>query len=307
VRAIDGPEILAWDQIAAAVTGQLRRRGVGVEVLDVRNHMSSWEQIRKRTASAALVGDPDFTTIPDCALADLFDEVPAPPDADLVVVIGPGAALVAHDELWYADLPKRYAEAAVVRGEGRNLGQPADGGPPTTRRLFYVDWPLLDRHRELIASSIDRWIDTQDIGNPKWLTALALRATLRALSTRPFRTRPTFDTTSWGGHWAQDRLGFNPESQNTALGYELIAPESGILLDPAPDQAAEVPFQLLVGLYPEPVLGTTVHRRFGTSFPIRFDYLDTFGGGSLSVHCHPQEEYMRTVFGGPTPSMRPTT
>jgi len=300
VLAIDGPQILEWDQIAAEVNGQLARRGADVELLDVRDRLSSWEQIRKRTASAALAGDPDFTTIPGCTLGDLFDEVPAPADADrLVVVIGPGAALVAHDELWYADLPKRYAEAAVVRGEGRNLGQPADGGPPTTRRLFYVDWPLLDRHREAIAGSIDRWIDTQDIGNPKWLTAHALRATLQALSTRPFRTRPTFNTTSWGGHWAQGRLGFNPGSRNTALGYELIAPESGILLGPAPNQAAEVPFQLLVGLYPELVLGPTVHQRFGTSFPVRFDYLDTFGGGSLSVHCHPQEDYMRTVFGWP--------
>jgi mannose-6-phosphate isomerase class I len=301
VLAIDGPVVLDWERIAAAVTGQLRRRGADVEVLDVREAMSAWEQIRKRTSPAPpLADDPDFTTIPSCALADLFDEVPVTSDADnLVVVIGPGAALVAHDELWYADLPKRYAEAAVVRGEGRNLGQPADGRPPTTRRLFYVDWPLLDRHREVIASSIDRWIDTQDIANPKWLTAQALRATLRALSTMPFRTRPTFNTTSWGGHWARDRLGFNPASRNTALGYELITPESGILLGPAPDQAAEVPFQLLVGLYPELVLGPTVHQQFGTSFPIRFDYLDTFGGGSLSVHCHPQEDYMRTVFGWP--------
>ena len=302
VLAIDGPQILDWYAVAAAVGGQLRQRGTEVEVLDVRNHMAPWEQILKRTAPAEMLADdPDFATIPRCPLSDFFDKVPDPPRAEtrLALVIGPGAALVPHDELWYADLPKRHAEAAVTSGQGRNLGQPADDQSPTTRRLFYVDWPLLDRHRELIADSIDCWIDTQDAGHPRWLTGEVLRASLRELSGMPFRTRPTFNTTSWGGHWAQERLGFNPEARNTALGYELIAPESGILLGSAPDRAVEVPFQLLVSLHPAPVLGPGVHERFGASFPIRFDYLDTFGGTSLSVHCHPQADYMRTVFGWP--------
>jgi mannose-6-phosphate isomerase class I len=61
----------------------------------------------------------------------------------------------------------------------------------------------------------------------------------------------------------------------------------------------EVPLQTLVALHPEDVLGTHVHETFGTSFPIRFDYLDTVGGGNLSVHCHPRHDYMRQVFGWP--------
>ena len=150
VLAIDGSAFLDWDRVTAEVTAELRRRGAPVRVLDVRDHLAPWEQIAKRTApAAALAGDPDFATIPDRTLADLFDEVPAPPETDgLALVIGPGAALVVHDELWYADLPKRYAEAAVARGDGRNLGQRPGDGRPTARRLFYVDWPLLDRHRE---------------------------------------------------------------------------------------------------------------------------------------------------------------
>ena len=46
-----------------------------------------------------------------------------------------------------------------------------------------------------------------------------------------------------------------------------------------------MPFQLLVALHPQPVLGDEVTATFGTSFPIRFDYLDTVGGGHLSIHC----------------------
>jgi mannose-6-phosphate isomerase class I len=61
----------------------------------------------------------------------------------------------------------------------------------------------------------------------------------------------------------------------------------------------ELPFQLAVSAHPLDVLGGHVHRTFGTSFPIRFDYLDTLCGGNLSVHCHPRQDYMRTVFGWP--------
>jgi hypothetical protein len=296
--ALDGPMLLDWDAVVRGV-GATVAPGTHVRWIDMREQFASWEQVQKRTAAREeLRGDPDFATIPSGMLADLFDDLPAIRRAGqtLTVVYGPGASLLDADVLWYVDLPKRYAEAAVTAGAGRNLGA-ADATVPTTRRLFYIDWPLLDRHRDQIAARVDRWVDTQAPDEPTSLDGATVRATLAALTTLPFRTRPTFNSTSWGGHWAQDELGFNPDAPNTALGYELIAPESGLLLGRRGEASVEVPFQLMVGLFPRDVLGADVHERFGTSFPIRFDYLDTVGGGSLSVHCHPQETYMREVFG----------
>jgi mannose-6-phosphate isomerase class I len=267
----------------------------------MREHFAAWPDIVELTASAILPDDPDFAPLSQASLADFFDEIPAAEAAPgtMTVVFGPGAALVAHDQLWYVDLPKRYAEAQITAGGGRNLGQPAGTGAGTTRRLFYLDWPVLDRHRDALMAGVDLWLDTQDQAAPAWLDGRALRAALAELASQPFRTRPTFNTTSWGGHWAQRRLGVNPEAPNTALGYELIAPESGILVGDSDGARVEVPLQALVALHPEEVLGTHVYGKFGTSFPIRFDYLDTVGGGNLSVHCHPRHDYMRRVFGWP--------
>jgi mannose-6-phosphate isomerase class I len=300
VLALDGPAIQEWETIADGLLEALAASGRPARSLDLREHVAPWEKLVALTESPALPDDPDFATLAQQDLADCFEQLPELSAGDeTLVVFGPGAALLPYDVLWYADLPKRYAEAAVSAGTGRNLGQPPDAGPPTTKRLFYIDWPILDRHRDTLTDRIDRWFDTQDAVEPRSLAGDALRSTMASLAERPFRTRPTFNTTSWGGHWGQRELGHNPDARNTALGYELIAPESGVLLGTDPASQVEVPFQLIVARHPAAVLGEPVQAEFGTSFPIRFDYLDTVGGGSLSVHCHPQSDYMRRVFGWP--------
>jgi mannose-6-phosphate isomerase class I len=305
--ALDGPAILDWEALTQGLADALAARDVRADLFDLRAYFAPWDKILVRTSSGQLDEDPDFARLPECVLADLFDALPqvGRPDSGLRLVYGPGSALVPHDLLWYADLPKRRAEAALRKG-ARNVGQRTGSG--TTKRLFYVDWPVLDRHRDAIASRIGRYIDTGPMaagGEPTSVSGPVLRATLAELAVRPFRARPTFASGSWGGHWAQSELGFDDDLPNTALGYELIAPESGVLIGPpsgrnAPaDTTVEVPFALLVSLYPTEVLGPDAHRAFGTSFPVRFDYLDTVGGGNLSVHVHPRHEYMREVFGWP--------
>ncbi|GHJ39413.1 class I mannose-6-phosphate isomerase [Streptomyces sp. TS71-3] len=305
VLAVDGPAVLDWAAVAERLRAAFADTRGRVEVADVRSAARDWLTVRHLTESDALRDDPDFARLAGGSLGELMDphalaELAAAPVGEdgLRVLVGPGAALGQADILWWADLPKRYAEAAVRQGRGRNVAAP-ESEPPTLRRLLYVDWPLLDRHRDDMAERIDRWFDVTDTVEPTSISGAALRETCRSLATRPFRTRPTFNTTPWGGHWGQETLGHNPDAENTALGYELIAPESGVLLGDDPARCVEVPFQLVVALSPADVLGPAVHELFGTSFPIRFDYLDTVGGGNLSVHCHPRTDDMRSVFGWP--------
>jgi mannose-6-phosphate isomerase class I len=295
VLAVDGPELVDWERLVGALAAAL---GGGLTLVDTHERFLDWETVVALTTSAELPDDPDFVRLAEGSLADLMRTDPRPPPgAGIVLVHGPGAALLPHDVLWYVDRPKRFAEADVVAGRGRNLGQRTGAG--TTRRLFYVDWPLLDRHRDGLLGRVDRWFDVQDPAAPASVDGPTLRATARELAGRPFRTRTWFNSTSWGGHWAQQELGVHRAAPSTALGYELIAPESGVLLGESAAAEVEIPFSAVVALHPVEVLGSGVHERFGTSFPVRFDYLDTVGGGSLSVHCHPRPEYMSRIFGWP--------
>jgi mannose-6-phosphate isomerase class I len=298
VLAVDGPATLPWDALAASLAAVLARHDVEVELDDARRFFAPWDEVERRTSAAMLPGDPVFARLFDGELADLVDG-PLPQrhaTNGTTVVFGPGSALHAHDRLWYADLPKWLSLERVQKGLAGNVGQPA-GEAGSEQRLFFVDWPLLDRHKQALLPRIDRYLDLGDPADPRSLAGAALRSSLRSLAERPFRVRPTFLPGPWGGQWLRRRLEIPTDAANLAWSYELITPESGLLL--GDDETVEVGFELLMAAEGERILGRELAERFGTSFPIRFDYLDTLEGGHLSIQCHPTEEYAHEVFGLP--------
>jgi mannose-6-phosphate isomerase class I len=295
VIAIDGPAAAPWKTFISGLANALRENGLPLHTIDTRDHVIAWPDIEKRTDAAVLRGDPVFATIHDAPLSSLFETLPDPRiDGAWTIVFGPGSALFRHDRLLYADLPKRLGLQAVEAGRAPNLGQPPDARGDV-RRLLFIDWPMEDRHRRELVERLELYIDLSDPDEPRSLNASALSTSLGHLVGGPFRTRPSFLAEPWGGHWLSEKLGA-PGGPRLGLGYELIAPEAGVLL--GRERPIEVALDVIVARERMPLLGTGVAPA-GSAFPIRFDYLDTVGGGDLSVHCHPRQTYMREVFGQP--------
>lgn len=299
VVAIDGPPWIHWEQLIDGLLRVWSRTGHPVTATDMRDHVADWDTITSLTADSVLRGDPDFLRLSTQDLAALIELPPAPSTAHdgVHLVAGPGACLVDHDIAWYADVPRDVGLEALRAGEASNLGQPR-GAVGDERRLKFVDWPILDRHRAGLIAALDCLIDLQDPVRPRWLAGDTLRATLAALARRPFRTRPHFHPGVWGGQWMRDTLGIDATAPNLAWSYELIAPEAGIRIG-AGDEVVEVALDVLLAVHADEVLGNADAAAFGRSFPIRFDYLDTWDGEHLSVHCHPLPDYMRETFGWP--------
>ena len=88
----------------------------------------------------------------------------------------------------------------------------------------------------------------------------------------------------------------DPSKKNYAWSFDGVPEENCVLYDFNGIKVAS-PAINIVFFEPVNLLGNKVHARFGTEFPIRFDFLDTFEGGNLSLQVHPLTEYIQDKFG----------
>jgi len=218
----------------------------------------------------------------------------------LVLVIGTGATLVAEswDLLIYCDMARWEIQQRQRAGEITNLGlQNASERPQAKyKRAYFVDWRVADRVKRNLIPRIDFLLDTNQRDEPKMITGAQHLLGLKIAATRPFRVVPFFDPGPWGGQWMKEVCDLPREAENYAWCFDCVPEENSLLLGFG-DVEVEIPSINLVFQHPHELLGEAVHARFGTEFPIRFDFLDTMDGGNLSFQVHPLTEYIQQQFG----------
>lgn len=220
------------------------------------------------------------------------------PSFEINIVIGIGSGLVGWDvPVVYLDLPKNEIQYRMRGGSITNLG--SSSVTRTTemyKRLYFVDWVILNKHRASLLERIVIFGDVQHESAINWIFSKDLNTGLKAIARSVLRARPWFEAGAWGGHWLQDNIeGLNKDEVNYAWSFELIVPENGIVFE-SDGNLLEIPFDLLMEREFRAVLGKHAEV-FGKEFPIRFDFLDTVDGGNLSVQCHPSVAYIQEQFG----------
>lgn len=234
------------------------------------------------------------------AMKRMRKEVIAATARGSVVVIGSGAALLApeRDVLVYADMARWEIQLRYRRFEVGNLG--CDNKEASFAEKykcgFFVEWRAADRLKKQILLLADFVLDTNDGRTAKMIRGEAFRKALALAAQRPFRVVPYFDPGPWGGHWMEKVCDLPQGAPNYAWCFDCVPEENSLLLGFG-EERIEVPAIDLVFTHPRELLGDAVHGRFGTEFPIRFDFLDTMGGGNLSLQVHPLTEYIQDKFG----------
>lgn len=302
---IDGYGGVGWDLFRKRLDAALAAMGRDVHWIDVSSALRSEEELEEFLAPFLGGDDPLWGTRFTGTLADLFDPVlidalrdEADSGAEIEIVYGTGASLAADGgHLVYVDLPKNEIQYRARAGAIANLGR-SRAAPPKEmyKRFYFVDWVALNRHKESLLERIDTVVDEQRPEEILWMSGDDLRDALDAMSRNWFRVRPWFEPGPWGGRWIMDHIPQTARGvSNYAWSFEMIAPENGLMLE-SDGLLLEVSFDFLMYRNSRSILGAAAER-FGTEFPIRFDFLDTFDGGNLSVQCHPRPDYIEREFG----------
>ncbi len=300
---LDGFGGVFWDHLRLRLSAEFRRMGVRAAWTCVAGALRDEDEIARRIAPFLGGDDPLFGTRFTGTLADFFDparlrSLARDDSADVGILYGCGAALAAWDGLLvYFDVPKNEIQFRARAGAVTNLGatRPTDA-KTFYKRAYFVDWPALRRHQAAMLPRVDLLVDAQRPDQPLFAGGDDVRAALSRMSNHYFRVRPWFEPGPWGGQWIKQHIpGLPQDVPNYAWSFELISPENGLMLESG-GRLLELSFDTLMLHAHENVLGDCADR-MGTLFPIRFDFLDTWDGGNLSVQCHPRPEYIRRNFG----------
>jgi mannose-6-phosphate isomerase class I len=300
---IDGYIGIFWDVVEESLVAELEKKGVSVKWTYLTEKMKSSTAIEELVQP--FLGEADSVWGKKCELdiTDFFHKedlrhLHIDDTYDVNIAIGIGAALLDWDApIIYLQLPKNEIQYRFRAGAVTNFGSDhMESQAAMYKRLYFVDWVILNAHKKNIITNITIVADAQWKDSLNWIFNRDLLQRLRDLSRTVFRVRPWFEAGAWGGHWMQEHFeGLNKDEVNYAWSFELIVPENGLVFE-SDGNLLEVAFDWLMYNEFEAVLGKHA-AIFQYEFPIRFDFLDTWDGGNLSIQCHPTVAYIRKQFG----------
>jgi hypothetical protein len=228
----------------------------------------------------------------------------------VVICYGPGAALPCWrhllDRIAYLDITREQLIIRSERGEVRALGV-RSGTLAWWKRSYYVEYPLLNRHKKWLLSNVDWYVENTQADEPVLLPAEAYHSLMTALSGmllvfKVFYMPGTFGGTEFGQRFNVKGL------PNTSWNYQISVGDSHLMIDAGDSRVLEIPFYNLLYAHPLRLLGEYSSNVYPDHFPLAVYMQDgyfppdsdaDFKRTHMPQHLHPDTAYCREHFGEP--------
>lgn len=215
----------------------------------------------------------------------------------LTILYGVGASLITRGDLLvygsisYQTIKDRFQNGLTNWG----ANNPEEEYLRKEKRFNFLESRVLDKHKRKMLKECDFIIDCNKDNQFVMITQKQFDKIVNKFSTSPFKPIPIFMKGVWGGHWCQKVLNAGLDLENTAWGitgfldWQAVAVEleNGIFEFPSTD---------LIQYNPKGILGRKIWYLYGYRCPLHVNFLDTWGGGNLSLQVHPTIAYAQEEF-----------
>lgn len=227
----------------------------------------------------------------------------------LIICYGLGAANKflnsLYDFIFYVDITREEFVKRVqkefdffgLQKKFQQMDQVADIGLPVYlfKLLTYVYYPLLERYKKYLLNRIDYYIDGNISDKPKLIPREVFDGLLSKLSQHPFRLKPLYIPSPWGGQWLKKNRKLPKSMVNCAWGFEAVAPEMSVKVAVG-ETFLEIPFLTVLLREAKKIMGNSAFKKYRNFFPIRVHYDDSIDGDHMAIQVHPPTSYVKKYF-----------
>lgn len=214
-----------------------------------------------------------------------------------IFIIGVGASMFYESDINIFFDITRWDIQLAYRNNGSNWLFDTANEPQLEKYKigYFIEWRMVDEYKYNDLNKYAYFVDASK-ENIKIISNETYREFLQKAATVPFRLKPYFDASVWGGQWMKNKFALDNSSKNYGWSFDGVAEENSIQFK-SNGLVYTMQGMNLVKVHPKELLGNRVYEMFGAEFPIRFDLLDTYEGGNLSLQVHPLKSYIREKFG----------
>ena len=215
----------------------------------------------------------------------------------IIVIYGVAASVIDRgDILVYGNITQQEIINRLARGlDNWGAGNYKEEILKKQKRGQFLEWRVLDRHKRSLQRIMDYMIDFNIQMEPVMISGDDYRKAITMMTKKPFEPVPIFTKAIWGGQWIQKVIGANLDDENVGWGITGILEFQSFKMQ-CGSNTIEIPCNDLIYYKPREILGNKIFYFWGYRNPVHVNFLDTWGGGNLSLQVHPTTDYAFEVF-----------